>query len=65
MTACRCCGAEIDESGALDLDLGLPPGARGAQRLAGGNVLVADDAAYVRCALPVELTGDLELWFDG
>lgn len=63
MTACRCCGAEIDESGALDLDLGPPPGAHGAQRLADGNVLVADNAAYVRCVLPVELTGDLELWF--
>ncbi|HUQ55103.1 hypothetical protein [Lentzea sp.] len=64
MSACACCGAEVDESGAIDLDLGLPPSASGAERLAGGNVLVGSGAAYVRCALPVELTGDLELWFD-
>lgn len=63
MTACHCCGAEVDESGALDLDLGLPPGTKDAERRAGGNVLLAGDAAYVRCVLPVELTGDLELWF--
>jgi hypothetical protein len=63
MTACQCCGAEIDESGALDLDLGLPPGVDGAERLAGGNVLLTGDDAFARCVLPVELTGDLELWF--
>ncbi|SDP33693.1 hypothetical protein [Lentzea jiangxiensis] len=63
MTACACCGAEVDEPGALDLDLGLPAGAAGAERLADGNVLLGEQA-YVRCALPVELTGDLELWFD-
>ena len=64
MTACRCCGTEIDESGALDLDLGLPAGLDpSAERLAGGNVLVTADAAFARCVLPVELTGDLELWF--
>ncbi|MFD5827080.1 hypothetical protein [Lentzea sp. NPDC060358] len=63
MTACACCGAEVDEDGALDLDLGLPARARGAERLADGNVLVGADSAYVRCVLPVELTGDLELWF--
>lgn len=63
MTACQCCGAEVDESGALDLDLGLPPGLDAAERLAGGTVLLAGDAAFARCVLPVELTGDLELWF--
>ncbi|NKE55939.1 hypothetical protein FXN61_03500 [Lentzea sp. PSKA42] len=65
MTACQCCGAEIDESGALDLNLGLPPELDGVspERLAGGNVLLAGDVAYARCVLPVELTGDLELWF--
>lgn len=63
MTACACCGAEVDESGALDLDLGLPAGCADAERLAGGNVLLAGDAAFARCLLPVELTGELELWF--
>lgn len=63
MTACHCCGAEIDESGAIDLNLGLPAGVREVERLAGGNVLLTDDAAFARCVLPVELTGDLELWF--
>ena len=63
MTACQCCGAEIDESGALDLNLGLPPGTDGFERLAGGKVLLSGDVAFVRCVLPVELTGDLELWF--
>ncbi|SEQ24420.1 hypothetical protein [Lentzea albida] len=63
MTACDCCGAEVDDSGAIDLDLGLPPGVRNPSLRAGGNVLLADDAAYVRCVLPVELTCDLELWF--
>ncbi|MFI6094515.1 hypothetical protein ACIA8G_03125 [Lentzea sp. NPDC051213] len=65
MTACQCCGTEIDESGALDLDLGLPAELHGVpvERLAGGTVLLADGAAYARCVLPVELTGDLELWF--
>ncbi|USX55381.1 DUF2199 domain-containing protein [Lentzea sp. HUAS12] len=63
MTACDCCGAEVDDSGAIDLDLGLPPGVRTPSLRAGGNVLLADDAAYVRCVLPVELTCDLELWF--
>ncbi|WP_434445221.1 hypothetical protein [Lentzea sp. E54] len=63
MTACGCCGAEVDESGAIDLDLGLPSGVRAAERLAGGDVLLAGEAAFARCELPVELTGDLELWF--
>ncbi|MFJ8961938.1 hypothetical protein ACIRG5_21365 [Lentzea sp. NPDC102401] len=63
MTACACCGTETDDSGAIDLDLGLPPGVRSPTLLAGGNVLLTDDAAYARCVLPVELTGDLELWF--
>ncbi len=62
MTACACCGAEVDESGAIDLDLGPPAGSDGARRLAGGSVLLGDEA-HVRCVLPVELTGDLELWF--
>ncbi|MFD9699706.1 hypothetical protein [Lentzea sp. NPDC059081] len=62
MTACACCGAEVDEDGAIDLDLGLPPRSAGAERLAGGNVLLGAES-YVRCVLPVELTGDLELWF--
>ena len=64
MTACQCCGAEIDESGALDLNLGLPPGTDGFERLADGKVLLSGDVAFVRCVLPVELTGDLELWFE-
>ncbi|WP_394620529.1 hypothetical protein JNUCC0626_15900 [Lentzea sp. JNUCC 0626] len=63
MTACACCGAEVDESGAIDLDLGLPPGVTSPSFAAGGNVLFAGSDAYVRCVLPVELTGDLELWF--
>lgn len=63
MTACQCCGAEIDESGALDLNLGLPPGSEDFERLAGGKVLLSGDTAFARCLLPVELTGDLELWF--
>ncbi|GHH34435.1 hypothetical protein [Lentzea cavernae] len=63
MTACDCCGGEIDDSGAVDLDLGLPPGVRNPVLEAGGNVLLTADASYVRCVLPVELTCDLELWF--
>jgi hypothetical protein len=63
VTACACCGTETDDSGAIDLDLGLPPGVRAPTLLAGGNVLLTDDAAYARCVLLVELTGDLELWF--
>ena len=63
MTACACCGTETDDSGAIDLDLGLPSGVRNPKLLAGGNVLLADDASFVRSVLPVELTGDLELWF--
>ncbi|MET9227684.1 hypothetical protein [Lentzea sp. NPDC003310] len=63
MTACPCCGTEVDDSGAIDLDLGLPTGVRNPVLQARGNVLFADEAAYVRCVLLVELTGDLELWF--
>jgi hypothetical protein len=63
VTACDCCGTELDDSGAIDLDLGLPPGVRAPTLLARGNVLLTDDAAYVRCVLLVEMTGDLELWF--
>ncbi|MFD4669471.1 hypothetical protein ACFWNN_07010 [Lentzea sp. NPDC058450] len=63
MTACACCGVLVDESGALDLDLGLPPGVVSPTPAAQGNVLFAGSDAYVRCVLPVELTGDLELWF--
>jgi hypothetical protein len=63
VTTCPCCGTEVDDAGAIDLDLGLPPGVRTPVLHAGGNVLFAEDAAYVRCVLPVELTGDLELWF--
>ncbi|GLY51283.1 hypothetical protein Lesp01_49390 [Lentzea sp. NBRC 102530] len=53
----------MDESGAIDLDLGLPPGVTSPSLAAGGNVLFDGSDAYVRCVLPVELTGDLELWF--
>ncbi|MFS8103893.1 DUF2199 domain-containing protein [Lentzea alba] len=65
MTACACCGAEVEEAGALDLNLGLPPELAEVQveRLAGGNVLRTETGAFARCVLPVELTGDLELWF--
>ncbi|GGM71178.1 hypothetical protein GCM10011609_03550 [Lentzea pudingi] len=63
MTACECCGTEIDDAGAIDLDLGPPPGVRDPSFEAGGNVLLTEDAGYVRCVLPVDLTGDLELWF--
>lgn len=63
MTACECCGTEVDDAGAIDLDLGLPAGVRNPKLLAGGNVLLANDDAFVRAVLPVELTADLELWF--
>lgn len=63
MTTCGCCGTEVDDGGAIDLDLGLPPGVRNPSFEAGGNVLLTEDAAYVRCVLPVDLTGELELWF--
>lgn len=65
MTTCQCCGTEIDETGALDLNLGLPAELADVptEQLAGGNVLLADGAAFARCVLPVQLDGDLELWF--
>lgn len=60
MTTCECCGAEVDETGIVAVDMGFP--VEPVEELADGDVLLADGAGFVRAVLPVQLTGDLELW---
>ncbi|MDT7787006.1 MAG: hypothetical protein QOF58_5425 [Pseudonocardiales bacterium] len=59
MTACSCCGAEVDETGMITVDMGLPvePSEEPAD-----DIVLADGFGYVRAVLRLRLTGDLELW---
>ncbi|HEX8869978.1 MAG TPA: hypothetical protein VF821_30225 [Lentzea sp.] len=59
MTSCSCCGAEIDETGTVTVDMGLPVEPDAWLR---DDIVLAGGFGYVRAVLPVQLTGDLELW---
>jgi len=65
---CGCCGAEISSTSRIDYRLnrpealiGLPSEQLGAPT--GGLLVGPDGASYIRCLLPVRLTGGTELVF--
>jgi hypothetical protein len=64
--ACTCCGAPIADTDRIDVRFGLPdvafelPESDRELSNGGGLLRLAGGGTYVRCLLPVRLTGDLE-----
>ncbi|MEO3783381.1 DUF2199 domain-containing protein [Actinocorallia sp. B10E7] len=65
--ACACCGAALTETDRIDVGFRLPDPALGRPEsdltwLRKGLLRVAGEGGFLRCLLPVRLTGGVELW---